>query len=615
MGKQAAQTEPVEVKTVATRAVAIPLPALWVQAAFVALLALVFYANTIQNQYALDDTAVIVQNEYVHQGLAGIPDILTNDVYASYYSRLGSSDQLSGGRYRPLSVVTFAVEQQLLGPVAKGATDSVITYGLGLDLQEHYEQQFIRQMHVRHAVNVVLYAVLVVLLLYFFNTMVFAGQPLMALIAALLFAIHPIHTEVVANVKSRDELLSLIFILLTFICSFWYLQRNHLKWLVAALGCYCLALLSKEYAITLVFLLPLSFYVLGGQQLGKSIVKSISFWVVAGIYALIRLKMLGPRSELADNDIQINPYAWASSTEKWATEIATSLNYLKLLIFPHPLSSDYSYNQITYKDFSHPLVWLSLAVHIGLVVGFIYFLRKKHLLAFAIGFYLANLLMINNFLFDIGATMGERLIFHSSVGFVIALAWLVVKGLERLKRPALQRGLLIGALGVIVVLCGFKTIARNRDWKNDTTLFFQDINVSPNSFLVNVNVATMLVNHSDFVTDAQKRNADLKRGVQLYTRVLGMQNNYVMGYLNRCIAYYKLNNADSMVADLDRVKTLYPIHPMLPQMYYRAGELYYSQARYAPADSAMLWCLRMNPRETAAVQGLHRIDSAMRALK
>ena len=572
------------------------LPSFTIQALFIALLAIVFYANTFNNGYALDDTAVIVSNEFVHQGFAGIPDILTKDVYYSYYNQLGSSDQLKGGRYRPLSVVSFAVEQQFFGPVAMGETDSIISNGLGFEMQMPYEKKFLHEMHLRHVVNVALYALLGVVFLYMLRLIVFKNDPVMALVAAVLFVIHPLHTEVVANVKSRDEIMSLLFICLTFIYSFKYLEFKKVWQLIMALVCYFLAYLSKEYAITLMLLLPLSFYLFKGTSLLKSMLNTLPYLAITLVYLFIRLQILGQRSELSDSDIQINPYAWASGAEKLATEIATSLNYLKLLLFPHPLSSDYSYNQIPYVEFSNPVVWLSLVVHLGLSGGFFYFLKKRPVLSFAIAFYLINLLMVCNIIFDIGATMGERLIFHASVGFVIGVAWLLVKGIEKIKAVSIRKTALAGLMLVVVVLCGFKTIERNKDWKSDATLFFQDIKVSPNSFLVNVNVATMLVNQSDYEKDEQKRIANLHRGVALLTRVLKMQDNYVLGYMNRSVAYYKLGMADSMTADLNRVLKLYPIHPVLPEMYYHAGMLYMANRQFVQADSAMHRSYYLNPR-------------------
>src|SRR5579863_1329589 len=76
-----------------------------------------FYANSIVNKYAMDDELTMLSNAYVQMGFSGISKILTNDSYASYYVTQGGdpTQQLSGGRFRPLSEIIFAIEQQLFG--------------------------------------------------------------------------------------------------------------------------------------------------------------------------------------------------------------------------------------------------------------------------------------------------------------------------------------------------------------------------------------------------------------------------------------------------------------------------------------------------------------------
>src|SRR5580698_4956253 len=88
-----------------------------VKAIILASVCFLFYANSVLNKYAFDDNGAILNNGYVQMGFSGIPKILTNDSYASYYNLMGASaaNQLSGGRYRPLSEITFAIEQQFFG--------------------------------------------------------------------------------------------------------------------------------------------------------------------------------------------------------------------------------------------------------------------------------------------------------------------------------------------------------------------------------------------------------------------------------------------------------------------------------------------------------------------
>ncbi len=75
----------------------------------------VFYITSINGEYALDDGIIIHQNDHVIKGVRGIKDIMTRDAYESFYRRMCATDQLAGGRYRPLSVVSFALEQEIIG--------------------------------------------------------------------------------------------------------------------------------------------------------------------------------------------------------------------------------------------------------------------------------------------------------------------------------------------------------------------------------------------------------------------------------------------------------------------------------------------------------------------
>ncbi|MCE9537844.1 MAG: hypothetical protein K8R85_01320 [Bacteroidetes bacterium] len=165
-----------------------------IQALILVVLGFILYSNSFTNEYALDDGIVIQKNDYVQRGIRGIPKILSTDAYDSFYRQMHAKQQLSGGRYRPLSVVTFAIEQELFGSKEK-------------------EKPAEDAAFIRHVLNVVFYIISILVLLYFLRNFIFKENPLIAFIACLIFLIHPIHTEVVANVKSRDEILSFLFII------------------------------------------------------------------------------------------------------------------------------------------------------------------------------------------------------------------------------------------------------------------------------------------------------------------------------------------------------------------------------------------------------------------
>ncbi len=566
-----------------------------VQAIIVALLAFVFYINTYFNEFAHDDGIVMIKNEYVQEGFAGMKGIFTKDAYASYYRQLNTVNQLSGGRYRPLSIATFAVEQQFFGAIPEDKVDSVLKQSMSYGLRGPGEKKLVSDMHVRHLFNVFWYMACAVVLLYFLRYIVFRSNPILALLAAVIFTIHPIHTEVVANVKSRDEIMSLIFICLTFILAFKYDEKKQIGYLAGAMLSFFLAFLSKEYAITIVALLPLSFYLFKDYSLPKSIKVVLPYLAVVVLYLLIRVKIAILTAELdtsdmsigeiidafkstgtnADKEVLNNPYYYASGIQKVATEISTTLNYLKLLIWPNPLSADYSYNSIPYSDFSDPKVWLSIIVHLTIIGAtcFYAFVRKTHkVLVFAGAFYMLHLLLVNNLIFNIGATMGERLIFHSSVGFAIVIAVLLYKMYEQIKPENLGRMVTAGLLGVIIILSAYKTISRNADWKNDNTLFTQDIKVVPNSVLVNGNVAAASITMADFEKDSVKKDKYLHDAIGLLNKAIAVHPGFVAGFLNKGIAYYKLGQMDSAEICMDSVQANYPNYPSLKTLYSLLGE-------------------------------------------
>ena len=188
------------------------------------------------------------------------------------------------------------------------------------------------------------------------------------------------------------------------------------------------------------------------------------------------------------------------------------------------------------------------------------------MLGFAIAFYLFFLLPVSNLFFNLGATMGERLIFHSSAGFVIAVAWLLVKGLERIKMRVPEAALVTGLL-VLTVLCGYEVMARNTDWKSTNTLFIKDVATVPNSFLANGIAGTGYCAMSDLPENKNNRIALVQKGITYLDRALAINKNYVQGYYKRALAYNILGDWDKERSDLDSVKKYYPGFPDLDQQY------------------------------------------------
>ncbi len=529
------------------------------QAIIIAIIAILFYCNTIGNSWAFDDLLVIVKNEYVQQGFAGIPKILSSDAFESAgNSQNSDGNQLTGGRYRPLSIVTFAVEQQFLGSTNSEEQSVTTDARSKADAIAHLDTA----MHVRHTINLVLYAISAVLLLYFFRKVIFPSNEIAAFLSALIFTIHPLHTEVVANVKSRDELLSLLFVCLTFITAFRYAEDGRKKHLFISMGSLLLALLSKEYAIVMLALLPLSFYLFKGHGAVKSMKLTLPWLVPVTIYILMRIAALRGSQETSDADVMNNCYLLATQTEKIATIIYVPLNYLRLLLFPHPLAADYNFNQIPYAHFSDYRVWLSFVVHACLLAAMAIAIIRRHVLGFAIALYFIFLLPVSNIFINIGAPMGERLIYHASVGFAIASGYLLYIAYEKAKQSLLAKAAFGTLITLLVALAGIKTISRNADWKSDDTLFTTDVNTVPNSVIANNNAGYHYIKRAAGKQGSEQTKL-LQQAVIYLDRAISINKRFTMAYLNRGVSYLRLGDMDKAAADCDTVIKYYPALPDL----------------------------------------------------
>lgn len=498
------------------------------QSAALAAIGFAFYFNTAFNGYALDDGLVITENSFTMKGFSGIPGILSNDALAGLPGALG---QLTGGRYRPLSTVTFALEQGLFGT----------------------------NLFVSHLINVLLYCLTVVLLFRLLDEYLFRGKPGLAFLATFIFAVHPVHTEAVANLKGRDELLSLIFLLL----SAWFFFGNRTALSLAA---FLLALLSKESAITFLAIIPLTSYFFMNAGWKVSIRRMLPYSIAAAAYVLLRFQIVGMPVSYSDEVLNA-PFLLARGTEAFCTKIAVLGKYFMLLVFPHPLSYDYSYNQIPYVHVSEIRFLAPLILNAGLLIWAVVLTGSRRIHGYGILFYFASISIVSNFVVDIGAPMGERLLFQPSVGFAIAAGYGLYQFIS-------YRKTLASALSVVLLFAGYKTITRNRDWKDNLTLFSKDVQSAPNSAKAHDNLAVALIKNSEETKDENFKKQRLEEAIAELKRALVIYPSYADGYINTGLAYARLGNLPEAANALDKANSIRPGNRVLHANLLYLSELY-----------------------------------------
>ncbi len=500
----------------------------FLQCLIILIVAFIFYGNTLLNGFALDDGLVWTDNKFVKNGFAGIFDILFHD---SFYGTIGNNYNLEGGRWRPLSLITFAIENQLWGQTP----------------------------WISHLINLLLYAVTGFILLKLTRNSFLREKPLISFAAVFLFMIHPVHTEAITNIKSRDEILSLLFLLITMLVSLDVAngKRRPIAILLASLS-FFIALLSKENGIMFLFILPVTLYFFTSLSIQKIIIQSLPYLVLVGIYIALRISIVGFSNEKV-TELMDNPYLLATTSQRFATIFFVFLIYLKLLVFPHPLTYDYSFNQIQYHDFGNGWVLFAISLHVVLIVYAIINLRKKNILAYCILFYLASMFIVSNIVFNIGAPLGERFLYQSSIAFCIALVVLSENIFSSLRlNPSLQKNIAISSLVLISISAGWKTVTRNEVWRTGPTLGMTDVLTSSNSARANTYAAANYISLIDSEKDEATKRSYLLKAVNYCNTSQKIYPRFYTNFMLLGFAYSRLDSLDKAVWAWKQAKELQP---------------------------------------------------------
>jgi protein O-mannosyl-transferase len=491
------------------------------------LLPVLLYLNTLRNNYALDDSMVITQNIYVKQCIKGIGDIFRTETFTGFFKQ--KKELVQGGRYRPLSLASFAIEQEFFG----------------------------EKPGLSHGINAVLYGLLCLVLFELLCQLLLqldpeCGSIPIAFLAVILFACHPLHTEVVANIKGRDELLAGLFFLLSLL---YLLKSFSISSVPAALasGIFLfLALLSKENAIALIPVgIMLFLFRIKSRRVNSAYLGFIFLFIGAFMYLFIRYRVIGTLSGSESNELMNNPFIEAHHGEKLPTILFTWLLYLKLLIIPYPLTYDYYPYHIALQTWANPVVIFSLLLHLMILAVGIYYFHRNKLVAFAIFFYFLLLLPVSNLFINIGSFMNERFLFLPSVGFSLLAGYLIYSLVfnESVQPGVRKVGVALSSLALILFM--LLTVNRNTNWKDNLTLFTHDVRISSESAKGNCAAGGILYETAMKNKSSAESKEMLSKAAFHLDKAISIYPNYVDALLLSGNVYFELNH------DLSRVINLY----------------------------------------------------------
>jgi hypothetical protein len=446
----------------------------------VALLALLATVTSVTNGFALDDVHIIFENHRVH-GLS--------EVWRLFFQTYWPPEE-GAALYRPLTMVAFAIQW---------------TLGSGSPL-------------VFHVTNILLY-VLVALGVYRLAALLVS--PGAALVGAALFAVHPVHTEAVANVVGQEELFVAAIILFSVAR---YIRLRRLGPLdlreVALLGAaYLAACAFKEHAIVFPALLVAAELTVipnndSVQSRARAMGPSIVALAFAGaLFVTMRSLVIGHVATGGSNVLLLGaPYP---------TRVFTMLNvfmeWLRLLIWPANLSADYSARRINAATSFDPSMIPVLLVIAG-VVGITWSMRRtKPPVTFGFLWAGITLLIPSNLVVVTGFVLAERTLFLASAGLAIC-AGVAAVGLWQmmLERGRVQQLATAGVFSVLLAAGVVRSSTRNLAWHDNERLFRQTVQDVPTSFRAHWMLA-------EYLTDAGQWREGLDE--MLLAVVLGRRND------------------------------------------------------------------------------------------
>jgi hypothetical protein len=550
------------------------------------LLAFLLYGNTLSYDYTLDDLMVIRQNSFTTQGVKGIPDIFSYDSFTGFFGK--EKKLVSGGRYRPLSIATFAIEYQFRGGFSPGLS---------------------------HFNNILLYAITGMLLFLLVkkllpgdrNTPWFFGFPF---IVTCLFLVHPVHTEVVANIKGRDEILALLFSLASALIAIKYARTGRFSHLLLSCLFLFLALLSKENSIAFVLIIPLILYFF--TKPARNVLFGISGCLIltALTFVLVRFIVLGYlNSGDIPGELLNNPFLESDTNHRIGTILVTLGIYLKLLFFPLTLTHDYYPYHISLIPVTDVRALASLLVYLVLIaVPFIW--RKERIIILAVAIYLFPLFIVSNILFPVGTFMNERFIYISSFGFILGIIYIIWYKIPGILKPGTwYHKYVLLAIIFIGILFAVKTISRNRVWKDNFTLFTTDVLTSENSIKCNIAAGGEWMKLAEVQTDSAlvrnyfdrsmkylekalsiypkavnglvlygnalaKYRKDYKGAIGYYSHVLEFEPFEPNAFRNILIVLNSLDNQKEIDFKISKLRQLKVINPDNPEVSHTLGKLY-----------------------------------------
>lgn len=466
-------------------------------------LALLIYYKSMNYGYALDDVIVASENKFVQKGFKGLKEIFTKESFTGYFGE--QMNLVAGSRYRPLSIASFAIEKAFFGVNPK----------------------------LSHVFNILFY-IISLIVIYLTTKKIFRArseQSWIAFFTTLIFLVHPVHVEAVANIKGRDEIFCFIFSFLSLYYFIEYYDLKKIKYLILSCVYLFLGLLSKENAITFVAIIPLVIYFFRDANWKYLFKISLPLLIASILFIGLRVWVIGFLFDrnLNITDLMNDPFVEMNGIQKYCTITLCIAWYIKLLFIPYPLTHDYYPYHVPIVKPDNPLFYVSLCIIFILIIIALLKWRKKTTISFSILFFFISISLISNVLFTVGTFMNERFIFIASFGFCLALVHSLFE-YDIWKKVFVKIPLAMIIISIIFITFGFISYNRVPAWQSGDSLNLEAIKVSRNSARTNLFTGVTYFERYRRSQDNIKKYDDLKLASQYIDKSVKIYPNYFQGH-------------------------------------------------------------------------------------
>lgn len=357
--------------------------------------------------------------------------------------------------YRPISILSFWIERWFTGELKPG---------------------------VSHFLNVVLFGFLLTRIYRFIIVGRFYKDTkqlsILAFLTAIIFLVHPNHVSVVANIKSRDSLLSMIFGLMSAIQ--FIKMADEKKWwrIILVLMFMAFGFLSKMDCYMFMIAPLLVFFLFREIKIKRILLLLFFSLVLYNVIFGLKESLLSntinhgdvkpilmdiTRSPLVGNDTLLN---------RISMSFITMLYYLKFLVIPWGYYFYFGYNQIPLLPLFHPINFLTVFIYLSIAFCCLWIFKKNRIYLFSFIFFLLAIAYASNIPIIVAGIIMDRYNFIPSLGFCLASAAIIVDFTKPSSLITVFRNMWV--VSILLVYTGF-TVYRTTAWKDSLTLYNRDI--------------------------------------------------------------------------------------------------------------------------------------------